>query len=112
MPAHTLPSEQLALRHILVGPLRIIQDTRLDDDSTRERFTCAVQRRAAIGAEMGSDVLACIGDLGNSLRLAYDRQHQPTTYGKAEGTTRLELEVVLRNDNVVAVASSRNLSAV
>lgn len=35
-PAHSIPSKQLALWHVLVGPLWVIENTSLDDNFARE----------------------------------------------------------------------------
>jgi hypothetical protein len=67
-PFDSLGSEELALRDVLAWPLWIIQHASLDDHSIWEGLSGTVDRGSTVSAEVRSDILAGISDLGDGLR--------------------------------------------
>jgi hypothetical protein len=70
VPLHSMANIQLYSWYIAVWEVRIIKDTGLDDNSTRERLARAEERGTTVRAEVRYDLLARIRSLGDLFGLA------------------------------------------
>ena len=106
-PVHSLRNEQLPLGHVLIWPLWVVHDARLDNNCAWEGISSTHDGGTTIATEMGRYALSRICDLGDCLWRSWTLVSSGLEEGKeGVGNTGFQFEVAVGNYDVVTVRAT------